>query len=150
MKYLTSKIINGHAYRKKHPGCTPKELLHYCTYTLNHDKPDVVIVHVGTNRIGVQDSMTIANDIFEIVKTCYNYGVNQVFVSGITRRPDCEYEINELNNILMAKRTFFYYTFIPNSNITFNHLWKDDHHLNDEGSKQLNSNFITAINNVHA
>ena len=63
MKELSTKIKNGHGYRRYYPGGTPKQLLHYCTETLENDKPDEVIINVGTNSLRKDDVCTIANDI---------------------------------------------------------------------------------------
>lgn len=150
MRNLSQKINNGHAYRQHLPGGTPKQLLHYCTFTLEKDKPDTVIINVGTNRLGRDDSFTIANDIINIASTCRGFGVNKVYVSSITYRPDFVNEIKELNDILYAKRTIHDYEFIFNTNINHMHIWRDNLHLNDAGTTILTNNFVHAINNAHA
>ena len=150
MKELNSKIKKGHAYRRYHPGATPKQLFHYCTETLANDQPDEVVINVGTNSLRRDDSCTIANDIIDIVSTCRNYGVNCVYVSGITHRPGFEQQIKEFNDILAHKSHLHDYKFILNSNITISHIWKDKLHLNDDGSKILSANFTRAINNKHS
>ena len=66
---------------KPYPGGTPKELKHYCTYTFDNDKPDTVVINIGTNRIGKLEASEIAKDIGEIVTVAHNHGVNKVFVS---------------------------------------------------------------------
>ena len=133
-----------------YPGGQPKQLLHYCTFTLEKDNPDVVIINVGTNSLGRDDPVTIANDIFNIVNTCRSFGVNQVYVSAITYRPDFIKEIKEINDILYANNNIYGYNFISNNNITHSHLWRDNIHLNDSGTNMLSSNFIYAINNAQA
>ena len=52
MGKFSKGLTNGYAYRQAHNGCVPKQLLHYSTYNLENDRPDVVIIHVGGNALG--------------------------------------------------------------------------------------------------
>ena len=146
MRDLSSKIKNGHAYRRYHPGATPKQLLDYCVNTLTNDKPDEIIIHVGTNSLRTDDPCTIANDIISIVNTCRYYGVNTIYVSAITFRPGLETEVKQVNDILYHKSHIHSFKFIGHSNIGSSLMFKDRIHLNDEGSNVLKNNFIRAVN----
>ena len=119
------KLKNAHAVRKIYPGATPKELEHYCIKPLNDEKPDIVIINIGTNRIGIDNPFDISMDIANIVKICKYHGVNTVFVSAITCRPGCPRLVEDLNNILRAWQTTRDYEMIYNDNITEEHIWKD-------------------------
>ena len=148
MRNFSKSITNGFAYRNAFHGCVPKQMLHYCTYNLENDRPDVVIIHVGSNALGRDVNSTIANDIIDIVTMCQKYGVNEVFVSEITYRPKFENDINEINNILHGKSLLHNFQVISNSNINGMHLWIDNLHLNDHGTNILTSNYTRAINGV--
>ena len=97
---LNRAIENKHSYKKIFPGATPGDLNYYSVRTLEKDKPDICIIHGGTNRIGKDDPFNIAKEIVETVQTCKEKGCNTVFVSGIINRPDHSDQVKILNNIL--------------------------------------------------
>lgn len=150
MNNLNRKIIGGQAFRQYHPGGTPKQLLHYCTHPLEYEKPDSVIINVGSNKLGKDDANTIADDIIDIVTRCQGYDVKHVHVSGITYRQRYQQDIKEINDMLKSRSRFHGYKFIPNNNISPRHIWKDKIHLSDEGSKILGDNFILSVNSERA
>ena len=150
MRDFSKSIVNGYAYRHCHPGCNPKQMLHYCTYNLENDQPDAVIIHVGSNALGRDDSTTITNDILKIVDTCHSYGVNDVYVSGIIYRQKFLNQVYEINQILQGKLHLHDFNFISNCNINATHIWKDNLHLNDQGTKVLTDNFTLAINGARS
>ena len=85
-----------------------QQILHYCTKTLQDDQPDVVIINCGTNNLGKRDHNS--NDphityqcINEIVETCYNHGVNQVFVSSVPIRIGQEKKVEELKSKIVSE-----------------------------------------------
>ena len=85
---LNRTLKNKFAMKKVHPGCTPLDLNYYYKRTLELEKPDICIIHVGTNKIGRDEPFEIANGIAETVKTCHDLGVNKVYVSSIIYRED--------------------------------------------------------------
>ena len=149
MRFITSLnkgLNNKKAYRKYFPGATPDDVHHYCTRTLAHDKPDIVIIHVGTNKVNDGDPVEIARSIVKVVETCKDYGVNKVFVSGVIRRPDEMEKVDTLNRTLYQWSFLHGYTFISNSNIKEDCLGWDQLHLNYRGTNRLSSNFRRALN----
>ena len=84
----------------------------------------------------------------KIVEKCHHYGVNEIFVSGLTIRPYYQDKIKELNNLLKANEQEFNYKFIDNSDIVERHLWKDNLHLNEQGTINLACNFLDALNKL--
>ena len=146
MKDFSNKIKNGIGYRTYYPKATAVNLKHYCTEPLNHDKTDEVIIHVGTNSLGKEDTCKIAKDITEVVKTVREHGVNKIYVSAITFRPGFENEVKQVNDILYQKSHIYDYKFIGNTNITSSFIFKDKTHLTDDGTKMLSANFIRAVN----
>ena len=143
---LNKSLKNKKAYKKFFPGATPDEVHHYCTRTLGRDKPDIAVIHVGTNKVKDQDPFEIARSIIKIVETCKDYGTNTVFVSGIVYRPDAVECVNQLNTILYQWSFLHGYSFISNENIKYDCLDRDELHLNFRGSSRLTSNFRRALN----
>ena len=93
--------------------------------------------------------MPQGNDLFNIVKLCYSYGVNTVHVSTITFRPGYLKIVEEINKLICEKQVFYDYRVIKNDNITCEHIWRDKIHLNESGLFLLANNFIQAINRKH-
>ena len=125
---------------------TPDDVHHYCTRTLSDDKPDIAVIHVGTNKVKETDPFEIARSITKVVETCKSYGVNDVFVSGIVYRPDAVEDVKQLNTILYQWSFIHGYTFLSNDNIKEDCLAFDQLHLNHRGSNRLSSNFRRALN----
>ena len=147
MDDFSRKVVRGSAFRRQHPGGTPSQLLHYVIHPLENDKPNSVVINVGTNRLGKDDPSTIANDIMDIVARCQSYAmVNSVHVCGLTFRHRFQMEIKRINNILSTQSETLGYKFIPNNNILPRHIWKDKIHLTDDGSKILGENILRSIN----
>ena len=59
---LNEALKSAHAVKKIYPGATPKELEHYCLKPLNDIKPDIAIINIGTNKIGIDDPFEISKD----------------------------------------------------------------------------------------
>ena len=145
MKEFNRSLKDGYTYRKKYPGQTPKEIGHNCKFTLEHDRPDICIIHVWTDSLDRDSPAEIATDILEIVDTCHNYGVKDVYVLSITYRPKLENAINT-NWLAEAKEFYNGYIFIDNIYINGNHLRKNKVYLNDQGTIILKDNLLSAIN----
>ena len=149
MKEFNSYIKNGYAYRKTFPSATVNELAHYCIHTLLEDKPDKVIIHIGTNNVTKQNPSDISQEITNMASICHSYGVNDVFISSILFRPNFNEIVCETNNFLRTKQLLHDFTFIDNDNILIEHIWKDKIHLNNKGTVMLANNLINSINRVH-
>ena len=100
LKGLNRAMENKEAYKKIFLGATAEDLNFYSLRTLVTDRPDIGVVHAGTNNIGKDDPFNIAKEITEIVNTCKIQGCSKVFVSGIIDRPDYSEDVQMLNNIL--------------------------------------------------
>ena len=107
-----------------------------------------MIIVVGTNNLtkSNQSTQETVNEIINIVETCQNAGVNDVFVSGLTCRPQFQAKINDINEQLARKATQYNYEFIDNYCVLRNHLKRDDVHVNEEGMSILKNNFLTHLN----
>ena len=104
-KYLKNKK----AFKKCFYGADTKALHHYALHTLQTNKPEIVIINIGLNNIKKDKPITIAEDIISLATVCKSYGVQKVFVSGITPRYSYQTKINELKNILEGKQVEYGY-----------------------------------------
>ena len=89
---FNNSIIEGKPHLNRFSGATINRLDHFITPTLEEDRPDIVIIHVGLNSI-MHNTIrhlthnTIAKDIskriIDIGKKCLLYGVKEVIISSI-------------------------------------------------------------------
>ena len=121
----------------------------YCLPTLIKDKPDVIVIHVGTNSLFNDQYCEIANQIFNLVKICRDHGVNETFVSGVTLRKNHMMKVRQVNNLIDMKKLIYDFKFINNDNIFEKDIGKDNIHLNYTGIVQIANNIIRSINTLH-
>ena len=116
---------------------------------MNEENIDQIIINIGTNNLSKkQPEEETVKEILEIVTKCHNYGINQIFVSGLTYRPRYSKQVNKINNLLRQNAVSHDYKFIDNSNISEKHLWNDQLHLNDQGTINLVCNFLDSLNRL--
>ena len=134
IKGLNRALENKEAYKRIFLGATAADINYYSMRTLIQDRPDISVIHAGTNNIGKDDPFNIAKEVTEIVNSCKLHGCERVFVSGIM-----------LNNILYQWSFLHDYTFIDNDNIRNDCLARDDLHVNYKGAQRLTANFRRAL-----
>ena len=83
--------------------------------------------------------------------TCLkSYGVNNIAISSVLVRKN--HEVNEVikkvNNLLKTLCLEQCFTFICNSDIAREMLWRDGFHLTNEGTNMLSNNFLQYLKNV--
>ena len=149
MRKLNYDLKTTRAYRKYFPGAKPSEIAHYCLPILQKDKPEVVVIHVGSNSILNDEVQVIANEIFNLVNICITHGVNDIFVSGVTFRKNHITKVRELNNFIDSKQFTYGFKFINNDNIMVQDIGKDTIHLNYNGIMKIANNITDAINTLH-
>ena len=145
---LNQALRNKNSYKVVYPGAKAEDIEYYCVRTLHMEKPDIVIVHAGTNQVENDDPFTIARNIVNIVKTCHEQGVNKVYVSEIIHRPDYPDIVIQTNNILRCWEALHDYTLIYNSNIDSSCICSDKVHLTGKGKNRLSSNFRRVLNKL--
>ena len=75
-------------------------------------------------------------------------GSYNVYVSGITCRPEFQDKIVKVNEYLKNGTRGMSFTFIDNGNIKASkHLW-DEVHLNNDGLRILKNNFLGVLNSI--
>ena len=150
IKELNQYIVNGFTYRKSFPGVSAKDLSHHCLPTLQEDKPDTCIINVGSNDVGRLHPENICKHILKTVETCHQNGVNDVYVSSIPYRVGKQQPVIDINNFLRARTFVNDFILIDNSNIAYDDIFRDNIHLNFNGTKKIANNFIRAINGKRA
>ena len=141
-------VKNGVATKWFHGGATASDMISYVKPTLMREKPDSVVINIGTNNLtnGSQTANQTVQEIIEVVRRCQKYGVNDIFVSSIPCRPQFQKKVDEINKLLDFNATEFSYKFINNNNIGREHLERDRLHLNEQGINLLANNFLDSIN----
>ena len=138
-------------------GAKTLDLEHYIKPTLNNNRPDAVIIHVGSNDINFRNFScdTAANDIAEnIIKVallCKEYGVNEVIISSILPKSNIKLSklIRQVNGRLFDLCREINIYFLSNDNISRNFICKDGVHLNQEGTHILASNFVNFVKSIY-
>ena len=148
MREFNVWLENGTAIKRCFPGAVASQLGYYVEEVLNEENIDEMIINVGTNNLSKkrQTEEDTVQEIIGIVKKCHAYGVNNVYVSGITCRPEYQWKVDKINKLLRDYAGFYNYKFIDNTNIEKQHLWKDSLHLNDNGTINLACSFLDCLN----
>ena len=128
---------------RPHPGATTIDICDYIKPELRQ-KPDVVIVHCGTNDI--PNNINTVKKIKKLVKEIEennHENIPQVVISSIIKRYDQDYneEIQSINDKLQRFCTSKGLSFIDNNNIDKSCLNKGKFHLNRRGSSFLANDF---------
>ena len=104
-----------------------------------NDKPDCVIINIGTNDLNKLESYNIFGNIINIVDICKSYGVNEVYVSGIIFGENHKLKLSEINEFLSRRQSVNNFIYINNDRIGKDNLW--------DSSKQVwNHNFSSVLN----
>ena len=134
-------------------GATINGLDHFITPILEEDRPDIVIIHVGSNDITHNsinniDAKGISKRIIDTGNKCLLYGVKEVIISSIfiKRQFKLTRIIKQVNDHLRDECRSNKFHFISNDNITNECLWKDGLHLNNEGTCMFASNLVDFLN----
>ena len=119
------ELHHGKAFFRSFSGANAKQLRHYIIPTLIDDKPDAIVIHVGTNDIlNYASHEDIARSNINIGLDCKNNGVNEVVISSILvkKNPnltEIERRVNDMLRDLCEKNGF---SFICNDVILSNHF----------------------------
>ena len=144
------ELRSGKVFFRSFSGANGKQLNHYIIPTLVDDKPDVVLLHVGTNDILSNANDTeLANNIINIGLNCKNHGVSKVFISSILvkKNPKLNPVIRRVKDKLRELCEINGFIFINNDIITTDHLWRDGIHLQNIGTNIFSRNFYQVLNN---
>ena len=124
---------------------------HYIIPSLVDDKPDAVIIYVGTNDVlNKLNHEDIARNIISIALNCRKYDVNDIAISSvlIKKNPNLNALVRRVNDLLYDLCARNGFGFISNEMITIDYLWKDGIHLLDLGTNIASSSFIEFVNKL--
>ena len=131
---FNKELLHGKAFFRSFSGTNAKQLRHYIIPTLVDDKPDAIVMHVGTNDIlNHANHGNVAHSIINIGLDCKNNGVNEVLISFILvkKNPNLTAIVRRFNDMLRDLCGKNGFSFICNDVITTKYLWKDVVHLQD-------------------
>ena len=100
---FNKEFKNGEAIFRSFSGANTKQLDHYILPLLVDDKPDAVIIHVGTNDILTNaNHKEIARTIIKIGLNCKIDGLNDVVIFSvlIKKNPNLNTSIRRVNDLL--------------------------------------------------
>ena len=150
--YGFNKLIkNKNAKLLNFPGASSRQLLHYMDIHLEGIQVDTVVIHIGVNDLLNYSNQSridsLMNNIIRMVEKCRNYGVKNIFLSGIvfTMRVSLDILIQVHNMISNFCSTNGLY-YIDNRNIRADCLYKDGLRLLDKGKIVLANNLIINLN----
>ena len=118
----------------------------YITPSLKY-KPDVIILHCGTNDLRSEKSTEdIATEIINLAKRMKSDN-NDIIISGLVERNDILNDKGrEVNNLLKSRCSEHVFLFCDNSNISKKfHLNGSGLHLNTNGTTTLANNFLKCL-----
>ena len=140
---ISNSLDNCKVYVKGFPGAKIRCMQDYTRPALR-DKPDHIIIHVGTNDLASsKKSNEIAESIIALAKNLKTDTCN-VSISNITIRDDqYKKKASEVNKSLKELCKKYNFNLIIHDNtITIKHLNGSKLHLNKRGNKILSSNLI--------
>ena len=116
---------------------------------LINEKPDQIILHIGTND--VSSGVTVKQATDQIMALCEKikaHGIKCAF-SSITLRSDELWELaRAVNNSIRNKTGGSDIDYIDNNNIEARHLNRSHLYLNQYGTPKLARNIINYIKNI--
>ena len=129
-----------------------QDLHHYIIPSLLKEKPDTVVIHVGSNNITHRifddfNAEKLADEIIDIGKTCRQYGVKDVIFSSIFVKNSIKLGkmISQVNGAVTKKVEENGFYLVSNGNNLRKHLCKDGVHLPDEGTNIFAGNIVDYI-----
>ena len=142
---MNQQAKNGNAHIHSFLGATSYQLLHYLY--VNLDKyTDTVVIHIGINDIlkSASNVNGLLSNIKYTIKTCHNFGVKYIFITGLVYAKRLITEVLEdvhltLVNVCKDIQVYFF----DNRNITGFYVFRDGLHLLDSGKKLLANNFLS-------
>ena len=153
VKYLRSDELSSNDKSisiMKHLGCSSEDMVDYVK-PVAMKKPEILIIHVGTNDLtnGVS-TMKKVRKFVEIIRELDNAENIQIGFSSIIQRTDkcLSNEMKETNiklkNYCLGKG----FIFVDNDNINESCLNDSKLHLNKKGIQRLAKNILSSLDNI--
>ena len=129
-----------------------EDLHHYIIPSLLKEKPDTVVIHVGSDNIThriFQDfnADKFADETIDIGKMCRQYGVKDVIFSSIFVKNSVKLGkmIKQVNRAVTKKCEENGFHFVSNRNILQKNMCKDGVDLTDEATNIFPGNIVDYI-----
>ena len=144
---MNKSIKNVFTTVKSFPGATVNCMKDYLKPTLQK-KPDIIIIHAGTNDLKIKPVEEIANNLIELASDS-SENDNMVVISSVLPRNDNQgSKVKDINRILKQKCTEKNIGFLEHDNFKNRyHLNKSKIHPNQNGAAIIAGNFIEFLNN---
>ena len=145
---------NARIYVKSFSGANTNQLDCYVVPVLIDEKPDNVIILIGSNDItkfnyNNGNAVVLAHRIINIGLKCRSYGVSNVAVLSILKRNS----INSINQVIYQVSNILKHLYrindffcICHDVVNENYLWNNGPHLINEVSSLLLNSFINYLN----
>lgn len=137
---------------KSFSGARIQDLEHYIVPHLSDEKPDIAVIHIGSNNVtynSLENNATdVAESIIQIGQKCANYGVKDVVISSIFIKESQKLgafirKINDELRILCIQHNFHY---VSNDNIIRRFICGDGVHLTNSGTELFAGNVVNFLN----
>ena len=152
-KLFNDSIENEKCYIKSYSGANIKELNHFIELPLAEEKPDITVIHIGSNEVDNRNCETLdiketAQRIINIGRKCKDSGVSEVVISSILVKRNFKITktIRKINDELRELCLMNNFNFICNDEISSRFLSRDGIHLVEEGTYILAGNFVNFLN----
>ena len=148
---LNNSFKNAKCVIKSFSGAKIDDLQHYAIPPLEQEKPDIAVIHVGSNNVTYDnlgdDPNVIAEKIIQIGQRCIEYGVKDVIISSIFVKHSLKLSafIRKINDELRVLCELCNFKFVSNDNIIRKHLCGDGVHLTTSGTNILAGNIVDFI-----
>ena len=150
VKFLQSDempSVNNAVNIMKHPGSTTDYMVDYVR-PVTRKKPDVIIMHVGTNDLTKEvNTMSKVRKIVSVIQDVDSTRNIQLGFSSIVQRADKGYskEIKDINTSLKSYCLGTGLIFVDNSNIDESCLSNSKLHLGKKGTQLLLQNILRSL-----
>ena len=124
---------------------------YYVVPTLVDEKPESIILQIGSNDItktnydvNADDNKDLAQRIVNIAKKCRSLGVNNIAISSILMRRGVSInkKIKKVNEEISSMCAANGFRFICNDMVDVSMIWKDGLHLTNDSTRVLANNFL--------
>lgn len=147
-KRLNYSFENAKCVIKSFSGAKIQDLQHYIIPPLKEEKPDIAVIHIGSNNVTYNnldnDPTVVAENIIKIGQSCIEYGVKDIVISSIFIKNSLKLSafIRKINDELRVLCTLHNFSFVSNDNIFRKHLCGDGVHLDISGTNILAENIV--------
>ena len=149
---LNQSFDHAKSILKAFSGAKIQDLEHYIIPHLSEEKPDIAVIHIGSNNVtynSLDKNVTdVAMSIIQIAQKCVNYGVKDIVISSVFIKDSLKLSafIRRLNDELRILCTEHNFHFVSNDNINRKYICGDGVHLTNAGTELFARNVVNFLN----